>query len=87
MYEKEVTVLNRAGIHARPGTKIVEVANSFKSEIFISRDNNKINAKSIMGILTLGAAYKSVILISAEGPDEEEAVNQIVKLFENRFEE
>lgn len=87
MIEKEVTVLNRAGIHARPATKIVELANSFKSEIFIQRDNNKINAKSIMGILTLGAAYKTQIIISAEGPDENDAVDRIVKLFENRFEE
>lgn len=87
MIEKEVTVLNRAGIHARPATKIVELANSFKSEIYIQRDNNKINAKSIMGILTLGAAYKTQIIISADGPDEEDAVERIVKLFENRFEE
>lgn len=87
MIEKEVSVLNRAGIHARPATKIVELANSFKSEIFVIKDGNKINAKSIMGILTLGATYKSQITISAEGEDEEEAVTRLVKLFESRFEE
>ncbi len=87
MQEKEVVVLNRAGIHARPATRIVEIANSFKSEIFISREQSKINAKSIMGILTLGASYKSHLIISAEGEDESEAVDRLVKLFENKFEE
>lgn len=87
MTEKEVTVLNRAGIHARPATRIVETANSYKSEVFISREENKINAKSIMGILTLGASYKSRLIISAEGADEEEAVSSLAALFENRFEE
>lgn len=83
----EVIVMNRAGIHARPATKIVEVANNFKSMIFFGKDRNKINAKSIMGILTLGAAYKTKIEISADGVDEEEAVSKLAALFENRFEE
>lgn len=87
MVEKEVTVLNRAGIHARPATRIVETANSFTSEVYISREQSKINAKSIMGILTLGASYKSSLVISAEGVDEEEAVAKLAALFENRFEE
>jgi len=87
MTEKEIIVLTRAGIHARPATKIVETANSFKSEIYISREGYKINAKSIMGILTLGATHKSKLTISAEGDDEEEAINALVQLFENRFEE
>lgn len=87
MTEQETIVLTRAGIHARPATKIVETANSFESEVFISRDNNKINAKSIMGILTLGATHKSKLLISAEGTDEKEAVSTLITLFENRFEE
>lgn len=82
-----MTVLNRAGIHARPATRIVELANNFQSQLFIEKDNNRINAKSIMGILTLGAAYKTKVLISAEGPDEKEAIRSMADLFERRFEE
>ena len=87
MTEKEVTIKNRAGIHARPAALIVQVANEFDSEIFMEKNGNKINAKSIMGIITLGAAYKATISVMAEGDDEEAAVDAIVRLFENRFEE
>ena len=87
MNEKEVTIKNRAGIHARPAALIVQVANEFDSEIFMEKNGNKINAKSIMGIITLGAAYNATISVTAEGEDEEAAVAAIVRLFENRFEE
>jgi phosphocarrier protein len=87
MVEKETQILNRAGIHARPATKIVETASRFKSQVYIRKDDNKINAKSIMGILTLGASYKSKIVISTEGEDEQEAAEAIYQLFANRFEE
>ena len=87
MTEKEVTIKNRAGIHARPAALIVQVANEFDSEIFMEKSGNKINAKSIMGIITLGAAYNTNLLVMAEGEDEEAAVAAIVRLFENRFEE
>ena len=87
MTEKEVTIKNRAGIHARPAALIVKVANDFSSEIFMEKNGNKINAKSIMGIITLGAAYNSTLSVVAEGEDEAEAVEAIVQLFENRFEE
>jgi len=87
MTNKTVTIKNRAGIHARPAALIVNTANEFESEIFLEKDSMRINSKSIMGIITLGASYKSVISISAEGPDEVEAVEAIAKLFDNRFEE
>ncbi len=87
MKQETVTIKNRAGIHARPAALIVKTANEYDSEIFLEHDNMRINAKSIMGIITLGANYKSVIQVIAEGDDEEEAVSTIVKLFENRFEE
>lgn len=87
MKQETVTIKNRAGIHARPAALIVKTANEFDSEIFLEHDNIRINAKSIMGIITLGANYKSIIQVIAEGEDEEEVVNAIVKLFENRFEE
>ncbi|MCK5198123.1 MAG: HPr family phosphocarrier protein [Spirochaetales bacterium] len=87
MKQETVTIKNRAGIHARPAALIVKTANEYDSEIFLEHENMRINAKSIMGIITLGANYKSIIQVIAEGDDEEEVVSAIVKLFENRFEE
>lgn len=87
MVSKEVTIKNRAGIHARPAALLVQTANEFESQIYFEKDHNRINGKSIMGIITLGAGYNTTLIISAEGPDEEEAVNAIITLFENRFEE
>jgi len=87
MTEKEVTIKNRAGIHARPAALIVKVANDFSCEIFMEKNGNRINAKSIMGIITLGAAYNTTLSVVAEGEDEKEAVEAISQLFENRFEE
>lgn len=87
MVEKEVTIQNRAGIHARPAAMIVQTASKYTSAIYLSREDEKINAKSIMGIITLGAGYQAVLTVSAEGTDEAEAVDAIVGLFENRFEE
>ncbi len=87
MVERTVEVLNRAGIHARPAALIVKVANKFSSQLFMEKDRMKINGKSIMGIITLGAAYKSKITITTEGSDEVEAADAIEQLFLNRFEE
>jgi phosphocarrier protein HPr len=87
MVEREVEVRNRAGIHARPAAMIVKVANKFASNLYMEKNSMKINGKSIMGIITLGAAYKSRLTIFTEGPDEEEAADAIEQLFLNRFEE
>ncbi len=87
MKQETVTIKNRAGIHARPSALIVKTANEFDSDIFLELDDMKINAKSIMGIITLGANYNSSLQIIAEGEDEEAAVRALVKLFENKFEE
>jgi len=87
MITKDVTIKNRAGIHARPAALIVQTANEFESQIYFEKDHNKINGKSIMGIITLGAGYNTTLTVSAEGPDETEAVEAIIQLFDNRFEE
>jgi phosphocarrier protein len=87
MTEQKVTVTNRAGVHARPAAVIVQTVKDFKSTIFIQRDNNKINAKSIMGVITLGAGYGTELTISAEGEDEVLAVEALVHLVESKFEE
>lgn len=87
MTEKIVTVINRAGIHARPSALLVQSTKNFKSNIYIEKDSYRINAKSIMGIITLGAAYGTNLKIIAEGEDEEAAVETLVKLFDSKFEE
>jgi phosphocarrier protein len=87
MVEKIITIQNRAGIHARPSAVIVQKCKDFKSNIYLEKDNDRINAKSIMGIMTLGATYGTEIKIIAEGEDEQEAVDVLVKLFESKFEE
>jgi len=87
MTRKIVTVKNRAGIHARPAALLVQTAARFASRIMFKKDTEEINAKSIMGIITLGASYETEITIEAEGPDEEDAVLALAQLFDNRFEE
>ncbi len=87
MTTKKVTIKNRAGIHARPAALIVNTANQYDSEIYLEKDDMRINGKSIMGIITLGAGYNSDIAVIADGDDEDEAVEAITALFENRFEE
>ncbi|MCD1655421.1 HPr family phosphocarrier protein [Treponema zuelzerae] len=87
MTTQKVTIKNRAGIHARPAALIAQTANRFSSEILIEREDTRINAKSIMGIITMAASYNSVLTICAAGPDETDAVGAIVALFDNKFEE
>jgi phosphocarrier protein len=87
MYEKTIKVINRAGIHARPAALLVQVAKDFPCEITFERGDDRVNGKSIMGIITLGAAYNSEIKIIADGQDEEKAVEALARLFETKFEE
>lgn len=87
MVEKIIMVKNRAGIHARPAALIAQTANKFSSEVLIEKDSITINAKSIMGVITMAAGYQTSLTIRAEGSDEEAAVNAIQLLFENKFEE
>jgi len=87
MTEATVTIANRAGIHARPAALLVQITKDFKSNISFEKGTDRINAKSIMGIITLGAAYGTEIRIIAEGEDEEEAVRALIRQFESKFEE
>jgi phosphocarrier protein len=87
MTEQTVTIANRAGIHARPAAVLVEAAKDFKSVIHFERENFRINAKSILGIMTLGAGYGTEIKIIAQGEDEKEAVEALARLFVSKFEE
>jgi phosphocarrier protein HPr len=87
MKERIVTIRNRAGMHARPAALLVKTASRFNCQIFIEKDEERVNGKSIMGVITLGATYDSSLKIIANGPDEEAALDAIGRLFENKFEE
>ena len=87
MVERMVTIRNRAGMHARPAALLVKTASGFGCQIFIEKDSERVNRKSIMGVITLGATFNTQLKIIAEGPDEAQAVDAIAKLFERRFEE
>ena len=87
MAEQLIKVINRAGIHARPSALLVQTTKNFKSNIYMEKGADRINAKSIMGIITLGAAYGTELKIIAEGEDETAALEAVVKLFESKFEE
>jgi phosphocarrier protein len=87
MVEQTVTIQNRAGIHARPSAMLVQAAKDFQSNIYFEKGDDRINGKSIMGILTLGASFGSEIRIIAEGEDEQRALETMVNLINNKFEE
>ncbi len=83
MIEKVITIKNESGLHARPAAIIVQKANSFKSDIFLEKDGDRVNAKSIMGVMMLAAALGSEVKVIADGKDEKEAVDAICTLLES----
>ncbi|MFO7152422.1 MAG: HPr family phosphocarrier protein [Bacillota bacterium] len=85
MYEKTVVVENKTGLHARPAAMFVQAANKFKSEIFIEKEGKKVNAKSIMGVMSLAVSQGTTIKISAQGEDEKQAVEDLVALVKSKF--
>ena len=87
MIEQKVKIINRAGIHARPASVLVQSIKDLKANIYLEKGRERINAKSIMGILTLLATYGTELNVIAEGEDEEKAVEIIVRLVETKFEE
>ena len=87
MYVKDVIVQNQVGLHARPATFFIQKANDFKSTIWIEVDNRRINAKSLLGILSLGIVGGTSIKVIADGSDEVQAVNALVELVDSGFSE
>jgi phosphocarrier protein HPr len=85
MIEREATIVNQEGLHARPAARIVRLANSFDSEIEISKDGFGVNGKSIMGVMMLAAECGSSITIRANGPDAEQAVEALARLVADGF--
>lgn len=87
MYVKTVKVQNQVGLHARPATFFIQKANEFKSSIWVEKDERRVNAKSLLGVLSLGIMGGTEIKIMAGGSDEEEAVDALVALVESGFAE
>lgn len=87
MYSKEVELQNQVGLHARPATFFIQKANEFKSSIWVEKDERKVNAKSLLGVLSLGIARGTSISIIADGVDEKEAVDALIELIESNFSE
>ncbi len=87
MFSKEVEVQNQVGLHARPATFFIQKANEFKSSIWVEKDERKVNAKSLLGVLSLGITKGTTISIIADGGDEEEAVVTLVNLIASNFTE
>ena len=85
MIEKEITVVNRLGLHARPSAKLVQTASRFKSEVSIIRDELTVNGKSILGVMMLAAEMGAVLTFRIDGPDEQEALAAIEKVFTDSF--
>ena len=85
MQIKEVEIINKLGLHARASAKITQLAGSFQSEVWLSRNKLRVNAKSIMGVMMLAANKGSKINIETIGPDETEAMLALIALIENYF--
>ena len=87
MYMKEVTVSNQVGLHARPATFFIQKANEFKSSIWLEKDERRVNAKSLLGVLSLGIVKGTAINLIADGPDEQEAVEALIELISSNFDD
>ena len=87
MCVKEVMVQNQVGLHARPATFFIQKANEFKSSIWVEKEERRVNAKSLLGVLSLGVVKGTSINLIADGPDEKEAVEALVELIESNFSE
>ena len=87
MYIKEAVVNNQVGLHARPATFFIQKANEYKSSIWIEKEERRVNAKSLLGVLSLGIVKGTSITLIADGTDEETAVNALVDLISSNFSE
>ena len=87
MYVNEVMVQNQVGLHARPATFFIQKANEFRSTIWVEKDERRVNAKSLLGVLSLGIVGGTNIRIIADGQDENVAVESLVKLVQSGFSE
>ena len=87
MLQREVEIVNRLGLHARASAKLTQVAGQYHSEVWVSRNGRRVNAKSIMGVMMLAAPQGSKIMLETDGPDEEQAMQAVTQLIAGRFDE
>ena len=86
-HKRDIVVINKLGIHARPAAQFVRTANKFKCDVFVEKDGEKVNGKSIMGLMMLAAGPGSKLVVYCEGDDCEEAMNEIEALIKRKFDE
>ena len=87
MVRKDVTITNNIGLHARPATFFIQKANNYKCSIWVEKDERRVNAKSLLGVLSLGIAKGMTVTLIADGQDEESAVNGLIALIQTGFAE
>jgi len=87
MISQQVTIINKLGLHARAASKLVNQASQFESEVFIDKGGDRVNAKSIMGVMMLAASKGTEVILEAEGSDEQVCLDTMVLLINNRFDE
>ena len=85
MQQRDVEIVNKLGLHARPSARLTQLASSFDSKVFLSRNGRRVNAKSIMGVMMLAAAKGSTITLETEGEDEKEAIDALAGLIASGF--
>jgi phosphocarrier protein len=85
MIEKELEIVNRLGLHARASAKLTQLASKYVSEVWMTRNNQRINAKSIMGVMMLAAGKGAKVLLEADGADEAECMEALVSLINSKF--
>ncbi|MGZ8154930.1 MAG: HPr family phosphocarrier protein [Burkholderiales bacterium] len=85
MLQREVEIINKLGLHARASAKLTQTAGRFRSEVWLSRNGRRVNAKSIMGVMMLAAAKGTTVIVETDGPDEEQALRALEKLVADRF--
>jgi phosphocarrier protein HPr len=85
MQQRDVEIINKLGLHARPSARLTQLASSFKSNVFMSRNGRRVNAKSIMGVMMLAAAKGSTITLETDGDDEKEAIDALAGLISTGF--
>jgi phosphocarrier protein HPr len=85
MQQLEVEIVNKLGLHARASAKLTQVAGKYQSEVWMSRNGRRVNAKSIMGVMMLAAAKGTTVTIETSGPDEDEAMAALLELIGDKF--
>lgn len=85
MIQQEIEIINKLGLHARASAKLTQLAGKFKSEVWMTFNNRRVNAKSIMGVMMLAAGKGSIVMLEVNGEDEQKCVEGLVALFNDRF--